>query len=691
MESINKEVVSAPPLVEAVGQKERLINKEATGAQVLMLLGLVPEEARTLDKEKIKDSAEKAIPLEHKEKIKKASFNERKDYWEGEKDAMVTWRKGMDAFLDVYKTNNTDQVKKDGLLFLQKILKKDGQELGDVKIDADNIYDTFMKDGEGDVEFFARRIADNKTITFDEIEKNQKLINNLGNIYGANSAKISELLTHGIANYKQDSEAFIASAQENINKGYYGEEGIWTVLDTNSKNWDVKVEAERLKKEAEAAEQKKKMEEAAAEEKRKQEALKEQNEKKNQHRSLEKDKDGVEDAYNIVANQDTEKIKEEWKGHQKFTVSALNEPVVIDEEVIRDYKNIVLEKAKKTGNEVPFYFVEDRGGNRIIEIFVGEANSSGSADLNPTKFLNKNGIEFAKKLNEINTNNELYEGKARFLVGVGHTHPKGFGPIFSAAGEGDFGADYGTNLRLKQDPLYSSHASSIEFVGAPDMGLLGAIEAKPDGAIEYHPINISELKEQEISSQRKEPQEKTEELSERTPETIIELSERMNKSSSELIKKFVPLLKTLEKKPDGISDEDYDLLTKRAFHFFTRAEEFDKAGKGKEEQVNELLVFYDGFNKLHDLTTLTFPKNYYKERLNEFETILKKDGIEKINVEADKDFDSNMMNDIGVPVEDKAKVGKVLEIVAAGFIIDNKPLRKALVKVGTPKEILGYV
>ncbi|MBU4017388.1 hypothetical protein KKF69_08015, partial [Patescibacteria group bacterium] len=467
MEPNNKEVLSAAPPVEALGQKERLINKEATGAQVLWLLGINPNTTAEniindkYDKDKLKESVEKGIPQAHKDKINKASFNEREEYWENKKDIkaedrMKEWEKGMNAFLDPIKEDQTK------VTFLKNILKKDGEDPNNVTINAKNIYDTFMRgQGNGDVQFFVKSIVDNNE--FGDIEKNQDLIRNLGKIYGDNSAKISELLTHGMANVKYKENEFFVSAQENLNQKNYGDPEIWNTLDKNSGSWDEKQakikEAERIA--AEAVVEKKKQEE---------EAKKKENEKKTPViRSLEKDKDEVEDAYNIVANQDAEKIKEEWNGHQKLTISALNEPVVIDEEVIRDYNELVAQYAIKENKEVPFFFVEDTENKRIVKIFVGEAKSYGSTELSPITAKAKDGEIFADWWNGENNKKNLFNGKdGRFKVGMGHTHPKGYGPMFSNVGEGDFGLDYSSEFEFRSSALFAANpcASNISFVGS---------------------------------------------------------------------------------------------------------------------------------------------------------------------------------------------------------------------------------
>ncbi len=233
------------PLKEIQRHSEKLLSEPFTGAQALMLLGIRPPEkgkpVLQLKETPIIEFANNSIPTEHKEMIKKASLNEREEFWKNtpQDERMDKWKNSMNAFFDVYKKEPS---KKEELTFLKKVIRgNDKKSLDDVEVTADTIYNTFMmgKDG-GNVEFFARRIVDNNTI--EEIEQNKDLIKNLGNIYGKNSTKIAELLIDGIANvqHNPDPNTFVKSAQENLNKGNYGDIDIWTALDENSKSWEGK-------------------------------------------------------------------------------------------------------------------------------------------------------------------------------------------------------------------------------------------------------------------------------------------------------------------------------------------------------------------------------------------------------------------------------------------------------------------
>lgn len=523
--------VSRPAPVEVLRKPERLLNKETTGAQALMILGVEPSKAvdkiilNDTQKDNIRRCNETGIPSGHKEKINKASFNEREEYWENRKDIkkeerMNEWKRNINSFLDVYKKDATKAAEQK---FLKNILGLDAQKSLD-EVNADSIYATFMKgDGKGDVDFFAKRIV--TTNTFDEIDKNQNLIRNLGNLYGKNSAKISELLTYGRTNVREDSEAFIRSAQENLGKRSYGEEVIWTELDKNSKRWEEnenkKKEAEAKKKEDEekrkkAEEDKKRQEETERQIKQETEKQKEQTaveaegvEKDEQNKKKIETVDvhslkehGLSDAYEFVTRANKDQIKREWRAHPNLEIQTSNEPVIIDENVINDYNDLVVQQAKATNNEVPFNFIMNREKNRIVKLFVGEGTSSGSVGWDYRTPKAKEGLIFNTWATEQKRSQELYDGtKGKYMVGIGHTHPASYGPVFSNVGS-DFGYDYGATFRLwKGESAFGSHhGSNIHLLGAPYMGLLGAIEAKENGVVVFHPIRVSAT---ETSSQQK--------------------------------------------------------------------------------------------------------------------------------------------------------------------------------------------
>src|SRR5438270_2838199 len=124
------------------------------------------------------------------EKIKHDSSKERETHWKGVpfSEAMTRWETLTNIMLAPYKT---DPAKREGLLFLQKILSESSlQPLDQVEVSARALYNTFIKgEGKGEVEFFVRRITERANK--EERARNRQLIMKLALIYGKESAKIA--------------------------------------------------------------------------------------------------------------------------------------------------------------------------------------------------------------------------------------------------------------------------------------------------------------------------------------------------------------------------------------------------------------------------------------------------------------------------------------------------------------------
>src|SRR3990167_9265618 len=190
--------------------ERKLLNIEMAGAQAVFLLGgTIPE---TIDRPKIEAIAKG----EHvqTEKINKGSFSERDEYWNGEEspykdkkwnERMEIWTEKMNNFLNQYKGKPAEA-----------FLKRMGVDLTNEN-QAKGIYDFYFAKGNGDIGLFASTIVENNTA--EQIEENMEVIQKLGNIYGENSAKVAEQLVLGIKNAQTDTNLFIQSALENLQKG----------------------------------------------------------------------------------------------------------------------------------------------------------------------------------------------------------------------------------------------------------------------------------------------------------------------------------------------------------------------------------------------------------------------------------------------------------------------------------------
>ncbi len=71
--------------------------------------------------------------------------------------------------------------------------------------------------------------------------------------------------------------------------------------------------------------------------------------------------------------------------------------------------------------------------------------------------------------------------------------------------------------------------------------------------------------------------------------------------------------------------------------------------------------------------------------IKEFEKILKEENVEEISA-LDMEFDPAYMEAIETVFVDESKTGKVIEVLQSGYLLKNKVLRPARVKVGGTKE-----
>jgi len=236
---MNKEA-PVPGQKETQPKLEKLLSETTTGGQALVLLGIEPPASdkpvlllQKEQKEQLLKSATEGIPADHKKRLATASLNERDEFWKDtpEAERMDKWRAGFNGFLEGYTKDDTKTAEQN---ILKNILKRNIL----AEITADTVYSTFIQgEGKGDIEYYARRVVETNSI--EDIEKHADLIKRLGSIYGYNSAKIGELLTHGIANARHNLEKFAASAQENLTTRTYGAD-VWTPLAQNAAKWDAK-------------------------------------------------------------------------------------------------------------------------------------------------------------------------------------------------------------------------------------------------------------------------------------------------------------------------------------------------------------------------------------------------------------------------------------------------------------------
>lgn len=166
--------------------------------------------------------------------------------------------------------------------------------------------------------------------------------------------------------------------------------------------------------------------------------------------------------------------------------------------------------------------------------------------------------------------------------------------------------------------------------------------------------------------------------------------EKYNKSGSKIIKDFVPVLESLKGDHKDIPESDYQNFVKRVLGGFLLASGLEDSGKEKEQLLHLIGSFdlvYAHHNELMNKNTDPWFRRYYEERINRFEELLKKEGVERVEKTIGKKFDENIMNKLGEKEVDEDKVDMVLDEFIPGFTFKGEHLRRSSVGVGKAKEI----
>lgn len=118
----------------------------------------------------------------------------------------------------------------------------------------------------------------------------------------------------------------------------------------------------------------------------------------------------------------------------------------------------------------------------------------------------------------------------------------------------------------------------------------------------------------------------------------------------------------------------------------TMKEKAELIKNGGERAIESILPVLDDFER----ALLTMEKSENAEEIrtgveliyNKFVTILKQNGLQKIETEG-KDFDTDYHEAIAmVPTPDETLKGKVLDCIQTGYILNDKVIRHAKVAVG---------
>lgn len=231
------------PIKEHVKARERLLNRQLTGAQARILFGeVIPKNA-----DKMRDVIDKIAEtgqIPNNKKIIDSSRDERDEFWKkpefesiSPEKRRVYWEDLMNnKYFKKIKEAIPDKNEPDPKEFFTRI---------DIDLQGENpaaqVYDTYMVEKKGDPSALAKQIVDNFSAT--EINNYMGTIKEFAAIFGDNSSEVTGLLTEGLKNIEKPDirKEFITSAIENINLGDKMP-GLEVVrkMEKNSLNWDEK-------------------------------------------------------------------------------------------------------------------------------------------------------------------------------------------------------------------------------------------------------------------------------------------------------------------------------------------------------------------------------------------------------------------------------------------------------------------
>lgn len=179
------------------------------------------------------------------------------------------------------------------------------------------------------------------------------------------------------------------------------------------------------------------------------------------------------------------------------------------------------------------------------------------------------------------------------------------------------------------------------------------------------------------------------EMNEETPETVetpdVEAEEEV--SADEALVKMASAYAELEKRSKAVDEQmlrlqaDFDNFRRR-----TRAEKDEWTRNITANFCSELLPVIDNFGRALQALRQTGAEEGHLQGVEmiarQLGELLIAKGVEKIPT-VGEDFDPNWHEAVGrVPVDDPAQVGKVVAEFQAGYRLDGKVIRVAMVQVG---------
>ena len=187
------------------------------------------------------------------------------------------------------------------------------------------------------------------------------------------------------------------------------------------------------------------------------------------------------------------------------------------------------------------------------------------------------------------------------------------------------------------------------------------------------PIEEEVLKNEEVAEETTQTEENAQEETPAEEQTVEEQLANMLAEAQQMVNeerdKYLRL------------SAEFDNYRKR-----TLKEKAELIKNGGEKTLTAILPVLDDFERA--LLTMEKSENAAEIRIgveliyNKFVTILKQNGLQKIETEG-KDFDTDYHEAIAmVPTPDESQKGKVLDCIQTGYILNDKVIRHAKVAVG---------
>ncbi|MBI4009681.1 MAG: hypothetical protein HY361_00605 [Candidatus Aenigmarchaeota archaeon] len=215
---------------------------------------------------------------------------------------------------------------------------------------------------------------------------------------------------------------------------------------------------------------------------------------------------GLENAFDTVRQYEQanrlDGLKTQWRAHPNLTIHTSNEAVKIAPSALDSYIEGAHRVTLDSGREVGIGYSCSLDGKTIAMIQPVVLGSYGSVDVLSKKLYDN---EFREILEEIKVGS-TDQRKA----GYGHTHPRGFGPVFSLVSHN---LPYGNDWEIAHTTKTARQEwrdAPYHLMGAPFMNLFGVVEALPNGQAVYHPWEI----DPSIDRQRDEHRQALKELAE---------------------------------------------------------------------------------------------------------------------------------------------------------------------------------